>query len=96
MSLIGKELGIIMLICIVSGMAIGYLCCYYSNVKTTPEQIEYVEHLLDNPYEVYGLITDNSTVKSIRAHYYHYDFISRSILEYQLERICGVKEGGVE
>ncbi len=90
-----KELKIFDLIVIlIIGMIIGYLVCYKLNIRTTEDQVEYVENFMRYYKEGFLFpphITGKLTLDYVISVYFRYDQISRYLLGQEIEKVCGVR-----
>ncbi len=90
-----KELKIIDLIVIlIIGIMIGYLVCYNLNIRTTDDQVEYVENFMKFYQEGYLFpphITGKITIDYVVGFYFRYETVSRYLLSQEIEKVCGVR-----
>ena len=90
-----KELKITDLIVIlIIGLMIGYLVCYKLNIRTTDDQVEYVENFMKHYKQGYLIpehITGKITIDYVVGLYFRYETISRWLLSQEIEKVCGVR-----
>ncbi|GAF76277.1 unnamed protein product [marine sediment metagenome] len=83
-------IGILMIITFM----IGYLTCYKLNIRTTEDQVEYVENFMKHYKQGYLIpphITGKFTLDYVISVYFKYDTISRYLLGLEIEKVCGVR-----
>lgn len=70
------------------GLFLGYSCFYYLNLSATPDQVSYAEDFLRTSHKM-PIMTQDMTLRDLNYYYFHYDFISRSLLTRHIENLCG-------
>lgn len=79
------------IVAIIFSACIGYSIAYFTHIKTTDEQINYIENKLNNSDYGYSILNDNLSIGTAKFYYLNFKFVSRYMLSRELENICGTK-----
>ena len=81
-----------LIVILIIGLMIGYLVCYKLNLRTTDDQIEYVENMMRSVDIVMPeYFATNFNLNQLINIYFRYDFVSRYLLEKEIGNLCGVR-----
>lgn len=75
---------------LVLGMLMGYWLAYNINFKTTEDQVDYIEKIMNKSIP-FQLVNENMTLAQARNMYQRYYVISKGMLINEIENICGTK-----